>query len=502
MPLPAELDARIVREVRAGLPNSASRRDRAARNAAFYDHDGGRYKEFFRRDAESTWDQQGRPHRQSGFSREVIDVLTDHLYHPGPSRAWSVPAGDEWLAKVYADNRLDSLMATVDVLTHRAAVAAVQIDAGAGLPDRPITLRPWPAEAFDAWTDPDEPTRAVAVVTVDRLDLQTRYRLWTAESVRTFVTDRADGTAGGRVASLVADEPNSYGAIPFAFARFDPCGLDFWGSCPGDLLVDAEVRVDDRLSRLDESIAKHLNPVAWVKGMPRGWTPVIEPGRFLRLADAGPVPTPGGLLTGPGAEVGFLQAKIDVDGAWRDLLNFLNQTLEAVRAPLSAVRMEQQGVASGISLIVEQAPLLGRARKRRSVWAPFEEDLARLVLLCSGNHYRRPDLAAAAEAGRLALAWPQPSLAIPTPDRLEMLQGEVALGYKSQLQALAEWYGVDREQALAIVARIEADDAELRRLAPAYAAAVLAARPTEPTDPEPTAADDDPDAAGVEIEDA
>lgn len=486
---PATIDvAAIAEEVAKGLPCGKDRRDRAARNAAFWDYDGERYCDYFRRDAEGAWDQQGRPHRESGFSREVIEVLTDHLYCPGPSRTWSDDAGQTWLDQVYSDNHVDAVMARADQLAHRSEVAAIQVDAAAGEAEKPITLRLWSAEHFEVWVDPDEPTKAAAVCTIDRYDLQTRYRLWTKDEVRTFVTTKAEGTTGGRVAEQVEAVANTYGVVPFAFIHFDLPIQKFWTSSPGDLLVDTEIRVDDRLSRLDESIHKHLNPVAWVKGMPRGWTPVLEPGRFLRLAEGGAIPTPGGMTTGQGAEIGHLQATIDVAGAWTDCLNYVNQVLEAARAPLSAVRMDQQGVASGISLIVEQAPLLGRARKRRGPFGVYEQALARLILLCSGNHYDRPELTASAKSGRLSLGWPQPSLAIPTPDRLEMITGEVAVGWKSQLQAIGEWYGVPRDQALAIVAQIEADDAELKRIAPKYAEAVLR-KPAEP----PPGPDDDED---------
>ena len=83
--------------VMGGLECGRDRRDRATRNAAFWDYDGDRYADYFRRDAESSFDYQGRPHRESGFSREVIEVLTEHLYCPGPSRTWSDDAGQEFL---------------------------------------------------------------------------------------------------------------------------------------------------------------------------------------------------------------------------------------------------------------------------------------------------------------------------------------------------------------------------------------------------------------------
>ena len=65
--------------------------------------------------------------------------------------------------------------------------------------------------------------------------------------------------------------------------------------------------------------------------------------------------------------------------------------------PISAARMEQQGVASGIALMVEQEPLLKRAEKRRHTFKVYECDLARRTLVVTANHYGMPELMAAAE---------------------------------------------------------------------------------------------------------
>jgi hypothetical protein len=71
-------------EVERGLSNERPRLNHAVMARAFYDYEGRRYSTLFMRDAEVTFDFLGRPYRPSGFVREVIDVLTEHLYCPGP----------------------------------------------------------------------------------------------------------------------------------------------------------------------------------------------------------------------------------------------------------------------------------------------------------------------------------------------------------------------------------------------------------------------------------
>jgi len=144
----------------------------------------------------------------------------------------------------------------------------------------------------------------------------------------------------------------------------------------------------------------------------------------------------------------------------------VNQALTAARVPLSAVRMEQPGVASGISLLVEHAPLLKRARKRQGAYKVHETALARKTLICSGNHYGKPALVTSAMAGDLLLGWPQASVPIQTPDQLEMVQAEIRGGFKSYFQGLMQWYGLGHDEAVDMAKSIEADNAELARIAP------------------------------------
>lgn len=456
---------RMIREVEAGLPCARQYLDDARIAQAVYDYDAQRYGYLFAREAENPADQAARPYRPSGFAREIVEILTEHLYCPGPSRTWSDPAGQELLQRVYADNDIQGLMADADELSTLNDCAAIQVDAAAGsFAARPLTLRLWGREQYHVWTDPNDALAPSAVVTIDQYDETTRYRLWTAEEVRTY--ESAKGSVTSRETGR---EPNTYGIIPFAFVHYKRPIRRFFEPGLSDLIVQAELRINDRLSQLDETVKKHLNPIPIATDVPADWQPIVEPMRFIRLRSAGGIGASGGYDPGRAPTLQFLQASPDVGAAWNDVREYCDVVLEAARVPRAAARMEQAGIASGIQIIVEQAPLLTRARRRRGPFARYETELARVILTCAGNHYGRPQYVASAASGTLALAWPQPSVPIPTQDRLELLQAEVRVGLKSYLMSVEEWYGVDRAQAIHIVQQIEADQAALAAIAPGLA---------------------------------
>ena len=58
---------------------------------AFYDYEGKRFMQVFLRDAETPFDYVQRPYRASGLRHEAVDILTDHLYCPGPSGPGPTP---------------------------------------------------------------------------------------------------------------------------------------------------------------------------------------------------------------------------------------------------------------------------------------------------------------------------------------------------------------------------------------------------------------------------
>ena len=477
-------------EVESGLPTESERIDAAEEKLAFFNFDGFRYERRFRRDAESSFDYQGRSHRGSGFLNECVTKLCEHTYSPGPVRRWSVSAGDDFLQQVYTDNLIDAVMLDADEQSTLNDCCAIQIDAAEGTPDKPITYRLWGREQLAVWCDPDNANIPQVVVTIDKSDNQKRFRLWSDTEVWTFMTKRVEPlqTAGGQVAYLRNKEEHDYGCLPFSFIhyRLPIRGYDLVVGI-GEFLFKAEVAIDDRLFRLDESIHKHLNPIPWAKGMPDQWKPILEPQRFIRLPSANPRITPsGGFEPGEYAEIGYVQVNIDVAAAWEDLNNYIQQALDAASLPKSAIRMEAMGVASGISLIVEQEPLIKRAEKRRRMFDVYECDLGERTLTCAGNHYGRGELLTAAKNGELRTIWPQPTIAVNTPDKLEMLVSEIQAGMMSHLMGLQEWHDISRDEALELMKQIAQDQKDIEAANPALRAVNM---PQPPPDEEGPAGD-------------
>lgn len=461
-------------EVEKGLQNEKNLLDAAMERQNFYDYDGERWESKFKRDAESSFDYQGRPHRPSGFLRQCVEILCEHLYCPGPSRTWNDASGKDFLDRVYADNLVDAVMGEADVLGTLNDCAAIQVDAGLGdFAMRPISYRLWGREQFHAWPDPANPNEPGVVVTIDRYDLRTRYRLWNDAEVWTYMTKKAEDTAGGTSAEKVSAEPHDYGCLPFTLCHYKLPVRDMVISSPGKLCHKAEIRIDNRLNYLDESVQKHINPVPVAEGVPADWKPTVEPMRFIRMPLAAPRPDArGGYEPGEFARLYFLQPQVDVAGAWADLTNYMNQVFRAARVPISAMLIEEApGVISGIALLLAEAPLFKRARKRRYVWCVYENDLARRTLVCAGNHYGMAELVNSATRGRLVLGWPQPSIPVPTEDTLKLLQEEVSSGFKSHLMAVQQWYGVSRDEALELIQQIKDDTDELAKIFPTIGAA-------------------------------
>lgn len=493
----------IIEEIEAGMPNEGQGRlfrNREARD--FYNFDGQQHMSRFLNDAETAADYIRRTYRASGLTRGMVDLMCEHLYAPGPHRTWEDPRAGEFLERVYLDNHIDALMQRADVLSTLMDVAAIQIDAAAGAPDnRPITLRLWGGDEFVVWHEPGDRLNPFACVTIDRFDLQTRYRLWTADEVRTFITARAESTAGGRVAYQVGPtEENPYGRIPFSFFHYALPVNDFYEVGVGEFIKECEIRVNDRLSRLDQAISKHMNPIPILTDAPDNAQFLLgQPNLFLRLNRRAVAPGPGGDFGGPPPvtpSATFLEAHIDITGIWDDLRGFYNLALETARIPQSAWRMEQTGVASGIALIVEQAPLLARARRRHMPAGIFEEDLARAILECAGAFYRHDEWIVQARTGHMLLGWPIPTIPIQTDDWLNLQLAREAAGLTSKIMITMETYGIGREQAIAILEQVKEDRDELARLG-----IEMPEEPEESDEPGDDAGDDEGDEPGEIDED-
>ncbi len=441
--------------------------EEARRAIAFYQFDGLQFMGERLVDSQGQFDGGRRPYRASGLVHEITNVLTDHLYASGPSRVWSEAAGQDFLERVYSDNHIDALMQRADQLCHLGDAAALQVDADEGVyENKPLTIRVWGPDEFHVWEDPNCRSRAAAVVTKDKYDEQTRYRLWTDKEVRTFVTQRGGGTSGGRVATQIDVEPNTYQCLPFGFAHYSYPVQAFWEAGIGDFLADSEVNTNDRLSRLGESIHRHLNPTGIVTNGTPGMRLRVENGGFIILPGPRQIMGAKGMEQVDGASLSYLQANPDVASAWEDLRGFILQVLEACGVPQSAVQLDYSDAPSGISIVIRSAPLLSRARKRQGPFSIYETDLARTILRCAGNHYRRADLLRDAVKGKLSLGWPAPSVIVATADWLDTEKLKVEMGLKSVVMVAQEMYGVPREQALEILKQVTEDQEELIAINP------------------------------------
>jgi hypothetical protein len=498
----------IDEDVEKGLASQQHRMDAAAMAQAFWDYDGRKLMPLFMREAETPFDFQLRPYRMSGLCRQIVEILCEHLYSPGPGRVWGLPdakpetksPGNDFLQLVYDDNSIDAMMCRADQLSTLSNVAAMQVDVDEGVfQDKPVTLRLWGAEDFSVWTDPDNRVIPKVVCTVDRFETTATYRRWTETECSIFHADSKIKMAEGKVAVFVESIPHKYGCLPFSFIHAVQPITTFWETGPGAMLVSGEINTNSRLSQLAEAIGIHLNPVGLAENCDENWNPILKPGLFNRVNSAKMrVDQTGGYVDGMPPKVYYLQAMIDIAGAWDDLGKFLTQILQALRIPAEAVRMEKIEASSGIALIVEQAPLLTRARARHKPFTLYETDIARTILRCAGGHYGRPELVNDAKVGSLTLSWPQPSVPVPTQDNLDLLLGQVTAGIKSLPMATAEWYGCDRECAFKILEQVEADNKELEKRAPTLALQGAGMPPDPADDPNKpggkkiNADDDDP----------
>ncbi len=464
-------------EVESGLSHEIREIEAARERQDFYDFQGARWERRFRRDAESSFDFQGRSHRQSGFLRECVGKLCAHLYSPGPARRWSDNVGDEFLQGVYQQNLINSLMLRADELSTLNDSVAIQIDAADGIfKEKPITYRLWSREQFTAWCSPDKPCEPIVVCTIDDVDEGKRYRLWSDKEVWTFIAEykgeRGEPGSPGQLSDPVLrmpKEPHAYGCLPFTFIHYNLPIQEFFSVAIGEFLFKAELAIDNRLMTIDESITKYLNPIPMAKGVDAQWKPNVEPGRFVRMPLANPLVTETGYQPGEYATLEYLEAHVDVGGAWEDLTNYINQALEAAEIPKSAVRMEAMQITSGIGLMVEQEPLIRRAEKRRAIYEVYEQDLAYRTLWCAGNHYGKPELVRSSEAGQMVPGWPSARIAVLTQDVLDAEVAKVQQGVQSHLMMIQNICGCTRDQAIEHIKQVKADTEEVEKLFPEMA---------------------------------
>ena len=457
----------IAKEVESGLRNHRPRLACAIENQAFYDLESDRYQP--RREAETEFDFAGRPRRQSGFVQQAVDRLCEHTYNPGPQRhVVGDGLADSLLTQVWETNHIDCVMQHAECQATLNDVCAVQIKCTED-PDKPVDLQLWGGDEFTVFTDPEDPREPFAVVSIDRYNERTRYRLWFEDEVRTYLTEQyqSDKTAGARIAlETKKRERNTYGCIPFTFLHYRAPVRVFWTPGPGTFLRKAELRINDRLSELDELIGKYGRPIGVFRNVSPTYTPEIGPGRFLRLCRGGTGYTGEGYADGGEPSAEYLQAQLAVEAIWLDLEKYIKQVAAAINLPFTALELQYDDAASGIALVIKSAPLLTRARQRRPIYQLSERSLARKVLTCVGNHHGQADLVTQAKSLELLLAWAEPRIPIPGPDRDQSDEWEMQVGIRSRVSVCMERYGLDHDAAIEHIKQVAEDEEAVKQILP------------------------------------
>jgi hypothetical protein len=442
----------IEREIRAGLPNESARRDEFRRNALYFDGEFGEDVAEWLADTSKAPARFTREDvRTSRVMRRVVEVLTSNLYRIGPERSiQGRDAASEWLNTLYQDEAVDALWQEADRLSLVNHVAAFEVYADEDEPGQP-DVRLWGGEELCVWTQPGNPRDPGAVATRYLEDNRQVVRLWTPDQVVEFATDKLTPgqTSGGRLFREVKREPNPWGFLPFAFVHADYPARYFTPTGPpaGTYLRVLNFHLNYRLSQIACDVNK-TRPIGVIEG---GSDFEFKPRRaglwdtLPALSDAG-----GGLISAPQAR--YVTCDLSyLSTDWDDLRAYLDHALEMLAVPPVAVRMEQAGARSGVSIVAEQVPLAQWAESRTRPFSRYERNLARLVLRAGAVLGSAPGLQEAADTeGGLTLRWPEMLAEVPGPERDQHDQWMLDNGLMS------------RKQWLMLRERLTGDEAEIR----------------------------------------
>ena len=446
--------------VRRGCPDEIDRQRRAAKAIAYArgDFRGYRYK---------LPDQTGRQFtdRSSRFMQMAVDKLTAHLYRDNPIRTIKGhEAATDWLQDIYTKNSVWAKWQAADKLSMCAEVAAWQV-AGTEDPKNPIKIHLWDSAHFNVFKDADDPTKAQAVVTRDRVGKKERQTLYTADVINTYMS-LDEATEEGHAMELVSSEPNPYGVLPFSFTHFEFPILDFWSGSPGDQMAEVNDYIIYRLTDLADAIKYLMYPRIVVTGTDEKPPVPFAPGQIWAPK---PKVDP---MSGASTTVSATTVSPPLDfiaQTWLDIEKYADHSMDMAGIPTSAVRMSQSAARSGQSIASEQLPIVNWARSRQRPFASYEANLARLVLQVAVAHLGSnglpvADLQAALEDFNLSIQWPKPHSAIPGPEQDRADAYAVANGYASKVMVLQEREGCTREEAVAKLAQVAVDNAEVEEI--------------------------------------
>lgn len=456
-----------VSEIIAGVPNERERISDALRNLDFLYMRNKFYIPMHASEAQI--DYEYRPKRIVTLVSRVIDVLTQHLYNPGPTRRLDNDEQlDSVLQAIFTNNHINDLMQSAEALSLLNSVSAFEIQA-TGDPADPIKIVPWGAEEFVAWVYPNDPTRVFSLATIERSNGKSRYKYWTPEAIQEFETEgyNLSVTSGARVAKPITKPyRNPYGILPFSFVHARPPVRDFWTPGIGDLITACNQWIDVELSNAANGARYYANPIPCAYNVDATWSPKYRAGAFMHIPAMAPSSVDGKPQAEPKLE--YLSANLNFSGIWEDISNHINTVLDGLGIPQTSYRMVDVSAQSGIAIIAEQAPLLTWAKKRQPAFIRYEKNLVRTILQVMQASYDFPDGGKAVEDSladlKYTVTWGEPEIPIPGPDRDQADEFELQNGLTSEVQIYMRRHGATREEALQAMARFAQDRAELLKI--------------------------------------
>lgn len=408
------------------------------------------------------------------IAKRIAGKLSEHLYKRPPTRELADKAVGDLLQEIYIRNGMQALWQEADRLTAVGGFSALQFAADDD-PEKPVKIHLWSADQLVPFVNDDDHAKLDAVITLDQVDGRTRATLYTPDKIVRFTTKRGNVVGDQTRQFVLVGEPadNPYrdaegnGIIPFSFVHWRYPATEFTTDGPGTNIREVNRYILHGLDDTADGVRYLVRPIGVAEGVAEDWEPgaIIRPGMFLNMS-AGQVDAGG---NGPIPRLSFLTPDSSwVAVVWSHLNNYLDLSLELENIPPSTIRMVLDA-RSGVSILAEQAPLLGWTEQRRRAFLHYETRAAETCLSvfasslrAIGRDTKRIEYAAA-DPG-LQILWPRLYVDLPGPERDRADGVRISWGTASLLDIVQEREDCTRDQALAKLQRVKADNDELEAL--------------------------------------
>lgn len=311
--------------------------------------------------------------------KPVIKKRTGLLYRKPLVRDFKGPSQSvAFLELLYKDNRIDTLLKNVDLLSELTGSALVfpqqddELESG-------YRLKMYDASQFSVIPDDDNTNEisALSLVTLrDRLNKRSTVRnpqvervlhqqIWTNDAVVTYEGTTSSPTAGN---VLLSSEANELGFIPFFNWRGEFVHDQYIGHAPALGLRKLQQIVNQHLTNLGYIIKMQgFTPIA-VSGYQSGEAVTLHPGKILSIP--------------AGANASVLDTKPEI----KEILEVIKYLEEKVFETGSVPKVAVVGGEgeSGRELLVRFFPLLQVFEEKAVQFSTNELDLANFLLRVAG----------------------------------------------------------------------------------------------------------------------